>query len=152
MGERDFDKAVLILGQGAEINKYSVTQAFLAEYPDLLIQDKILAGKTFYQVLGEDHPQRRSNLRLINRAQVYEQHNTILNSSDLYRAVFCAVDNYCFAEQITAAEGVHCDLVVVFILEGAFDLSFQQQSGVSQNSAELYDEIILFDFSDSSVQ
>ena len=34
------------------------TQAFLAEYPDLLIQDKILAGKTFYQVLSKNNKNR----------------------------------------------------------------------------------------------
>ena len=66
MGEWDLDKAVLILGQGAEINKYSVTQAFLTEYPDLLIQDKILAGKAFYQVLSKNNTNRRVNTGLIN--------------------------------------------------------------------------------------
>ncbi len=125
LGEGDFYKAVLILGQGSEINKYPVTQTFLAEYSDLLIKDKVFARKAFYQVLGEDRPQRRSNLRLINRAQVYEQHNTILNSSDLHGAVFCTVDYEYFTKQITAAESVHCDLIKVFVLKGAFNFSLQ---------------------------
>ena len=75
--------------------------------------------------------------------------STALTCTGLF---FCIVDHQRFAEQIAACEGVHRDLIELFILKGAFELSFQEQTGAVQNTAQSDDIFVLLYLLHPSVQ
>ena len=144
--------AVLVLRKCAEINKYPVTQTFLAENSYFLVKDKILFRKALYQIPRKNISYRGIIRSCVNHFQINKKHNAIFNSSDLNRAVFCVIDNQAFTKQITACEGMHCYLVEVFVLEGTLDFALQQQSCILHRSAELNNIVILYDLFYTSVQ